>query len=210
MNHNEKRNSKEMDQVLNQQKKGEKAATIVFFVCLVVAAVMIAWQWTDNHGNENGTENTAEKEEKKKDVKIEDISVDGNQMTLKVDRKFEVYDKDPTDTYVDEPPAKALGEIRVAIDGTADFSTEKFQGNMEVEGYELYGNVVGYTANKLDFDGGNKWTYSLDAINASDDENAKLKTLQYSVLISENLREIIIYVYPVDNREDIMIIYSKI
>ena len=80
----------------------------------------------------------------------------------------------------------------------------------KVEGYELYGNVVGYTANKLDFDGGNKWTYSLDAINASDDENAKLKTLQYSVLISENLREIIIYVYQVDNREDTMIIYSKI
>lgn len=209
MNHNEKSNSKEMDQVLNNRKKGKRVAALAVVLCLVVAVCMIAWQWKDSNGNEKEMN---EKEEKTKDVKIEDISVEGDQMTLKIDRKFEVYDKDPTETYVDEPQAKALGEIKVVIDGTADFSTEKFDGKMDVDGYELDGDVVGYCANKLDFgnDKEYKWSYSLDAINASDDENAKLRTLQYSVMISEDLREIIIYVYPVDNHEDIAIIYSKI
>lgn len=204
MNKESKSNERELALLLNKHQKANQMKFIIaiMLMILIVVAVVIV-----NSDKELG------KQQEKKQIKIEDITVDGNRMALNVDRKFYVYDKDPRYLDKDEPSAKILREIDVVFNGVADFDTTKFEGEIKVEGYKLDGNLIGCCANKVFLDKDDEYHYSFSCINACEyvdgSETDNLRILQYNIEISSDLSEIYIMVWMRNDEENVYV-YSKL
>ena len=204
MNKENKSTERELELLLNKHQKVNRMKFVIaiMFVILVVVAVVFV-----------NSDKEPDKQQEKTQIKIEDITVDGNRMALNVDRKFYVYDKDPRYLDKDEPPAKILREIDVVFNGVADFATTKFEGEIKVEGYKLDGNLIGCCANKFFLDKDDEYHYSFSCINACEyvdgSETENLRILQYDIEISSDLSEIYIIVWMRNDEENVHI-YSKL
>lgn len=204
MNKENKSTERELELLLNKHQKVNRMKFVIaiMFVILVVVAVVFV-----------NSDKEPDKQQEKTQIKIEDITVDGNRMALNVDRKFYVYDKDPRYLDKDEPPAKILREIDVVFNGVADFATTKFEGEIKVEGYKLDGNLIGCCANKVFLDKDDEYHYSFSCINACEyvdgSETENLRILQYDIEISSDLSEIYIIVWMRNDEENVHI-YSKL
>ena len=204
MNKENKSTERELELLLNKHQKVNRMKFVIaiMFVILVVVAVVFV-----------NSDKEPDKQQEKTQIKIEDITVDGNRMALNVDRKFYVYDKDPRYLDKDEPPAKILREIDVVFNGVADFATTKFEGEIKVEGYKLDGNLIGCCANKVFLDKDDEYHYSFSCINACEyvdgSETENLRILQYDIEISSDLSEIYIMVWMRNDEENVYV-YSKL
>ena len=204
MNKENKSNEQALTLLLNKHQKVNRIKVIIAFMLMILIVVAVVFV---NSDKELG------KQQEKKQIKIEDITVDGNRMALNVDRKFYVYDKDPRYLDKDEPPAKILREIDVVFNGVADFATTKFEGEIKVEGYKLDGNLIGCCANKVFLDKDDEYHYSFSCINACEYEDGSetdnLRILQYDIEISSDLSEIYIMVWMRNDEENVYV-YSKL
>lgn len=204
MNKENKSNEQALTLLLNKHQKVNRIKVVIAFMLMILIVVAVVFV---NSDKELG------KQQEKKQIKIEDITVDGNRMVLNVDRKFYVYDKDPRYLDKDEPPAKILREIDVVFNGVADFATTKFEGEIKVEGYKLDGNLIGCCANKVFLDKDDEYHYSFSCINACEYEDGSetdnLRILQYDIEISSDLSEIYIMVWMRNDEENVYV-YSKL
>ena len=150
MNKENKSNERELALLFNKNQKVNQMKFIIAIMLVILIVVVVVFI---NSNKE------PDKQQEKKQIKIEDMTVDGNRMALNVDRKFYVYDKDPRYLDKDEPPAKILREIEVVFNGVADFDTTEFEGEIKVEGYELDGNLIGCCANKVFLDKDDEYHY---------------------------------------------------
>lgn len=204
MNKENKSNEQALTLLLNKHQKVNRIKVVIAFMLMILIVVAVVFV---NGDKELG------KQQEKKQIKIEDITVDGNRMALNVDRKFYVYDKDPRYLDKDEPPAKILREIDVVFNGVADFATTKFEGEIKVEGYKLDGNLIGCCANKVFLDKDDEYHYSFSCINACEyvdgSETDNLRILQYDIEISSDLSEIYIMVWMRNDEENVYV-YSKL
>lgn len=204
MNKENKSNEQALTLLLNKHQKVNRIKVVIAFMLMILIVVAVVFV---NSDKELG------KQQEKKQIKIEDITVDGNRMALNVDRKFYVYDKDPRYLDKDEPPAKILRQIDVVFNGVADFDTTKFEGEIKVEGYKLDGNLIGCCANKVFLDKDDEYHYSFSCINACEYvdgcETENLRILQYDIEISSDLSEIYIMVWMRNDEENVYV-YSKL
>ena len=204
MNKENKSNEQALTLLLNKHQKVNRIKVVIAFMLMILIVVAVVFV---NSDKELG------KQQEKKQIKIEDITVDGNRMALNVDRKFYVYDKDPRYLDKDEPPAKILREIDVVFNGVANFDTTEFDGEIKVNGYELDGNLIGYCADKFFLDKDDEYHYSLLCINSCEyvdgSETENLRILQYDIEISSDLSEIYIIVWMRNDEENVHI-YSKL
>ena len=204
MNKENKSNERELALLLNKHQKVNQMKFIIAIMLVILIVVAVVFINSDKE---------PDKQQEKKQIKIEDITVDGNRMALNVDRKFYVYDKDPRYLDKDEPPAKILREIDVVFNGVADFATTKFEGEIKVEGYKLDGNLIGCCANKVFLDKDDEYHYSFSCINACEyvdgSETDNLRILQYDIEISSDLSEIYIMVWMRNDEENVYV-YSKL
>lgn len=204
MNKENKSNERELALLLNKHQKANQMKFIIAIMLVILIVVAVVFINSDKE---------PDKQQEKKQIKIEDITVDGNRMALNVDRKFYVYDKDPRYLDKDEPPAKILREIDVVFNGVADFATTKFEGEIKVEGYKLDGNLIGCCANKVFLDKDDEYHYSFSCINACEYEDGSetdnLRILQYDIEISSDLSEIYIMVWMRNDEENVYV-YSKL
>ena len=189
----------EIDELLQKSKKKKFITLIVFFTCIIVAVILVLTKYL-GEGNFLKTK-----------AKVTDISVNGNTMNINANRKFMVYDKDPTAKYEEEePPAKAMNEIDVVFEGVADYSEGKFDGIIKVADNELEGDIVGYSSAKIESeDEEQNFIYSITGMCTNDDGTSPKGAESYSVDISKDLREILIFVFRF-NEDDPLIIYSKV
>ena len=204
MNKENKSNERELALLFNKHQKVNQMKFIIAIMLVILIVVVVVFI---NSNKE------PDKQQEKKQIKIEDMTVDGNRMALNVDRKFYVYDKDPRYLDKDEPPAKILREIDVVFNGVADFATTKFEGEIKVEGYKLDGNLIGCCANKVFLDKDDEYHYSFSCINACEyvdgSETDNLRILQYDIEISSDLSEIYIMVWMRNDEENVYV-YSKL
>lgn len=204
MNKENNSNERELALLLNKHQKANQMKFIIAIMLVILIVVAVVFINSDKE---------PDKQQEKKQIKIEDITVDGNRMALNVDRKFYVYDKDPRYLDKDEPPAKILREIDVVFNGVADFATTKFEGEIKVEGYKLDGNLIGCCANKVFLDKDDEYHYSFSCINACEyvdgSETDNLRILQYDIEISSDLTEIYIMVWMRNDEENVYV-YSKL
>ena len=128
MNKENKSNEQALTLLLNKHQKVNRIKVVIAFMLMILIVVVVVFV---NSDKELG------KQQEKKQIKIEDITVDGNRMALNVDRKFYVYDEDPRYLDKDEPPAKILREIDVVFNGEDVFKQNNIDRKLiEIDGTE--------------------------------------------------------------------------
>ena len=187
----------EIDNLLKKSKKKSFITMACIFVVILVATILVL-----NNGKINVS---------KDKVKVTDITITNNKMNMNANRKFMVYDKDPTVEYDEtEQPAKAIREIDVVFEGTANYDEGKFEGIIKVDENELQGDIVGYSSGIVESDYKEpKFMYSITAMCANNDGTSPDGATSYDINISKDLSEILIYVYRF-NEDNPLIIYSKV
>ena len=78
----------------------------------------------------------------KKEKPITDIKVNGNEIELDINRKFFLYDEDPLET--EKEKIEPLKEVEVVIKGKGNCNNNKFEGEVNVEGFDLGGNFQSF------------------------------------------------------------------
>lgn len=137
---------------------------------------------------------------KNKEEPVKDIVVDGDTITFDVDRKFYLYNENPLDVEDAEP----IKEINVTLKGTADAATNEFEGEVNVEGFELGGNMQSYYFSKLDGEkkGEYTWDFLAEGVQLQDSETFDGKIYRYQITISSDLKTINFWITKKGNTEE--------
>lgn len=122
----------------------------------------------------------------KKKREVTDIKTNANEIELDVNRKFYLYDKDPLET----EGIEALKEVQVVIKGKGNCDDNKFEGEVNIEGFELGGNFQSYNITKDE----NGYGMTCMGVNLKNEEAVTGPLYNYWVTISEDLKSIHIWI----------------
>lgn len=126
---------------------------------------------------------------------ITDVVIAGNEIQFNIERQFYLYDKDPLDK--ENGKVKPIKEIKVIFEGIGNSETNKYDGKVIVEGFELGGNFQGYYFSKQEED----YSLTCTGLNIAGQEEVEGERYEYSITISEDFREIKIWIFEADESD---------
>ena len=132
--------------------------------------------------------------------KVTDIKCDGDIIEFNVDRQFYLYDDYPLD---EETEVEPLREIEVTLKGTGNCATGEFDGVVNIEGFEMGGNLQSYCIQKLED------IYMIDCLTSNVDylEPVEGNQRYYNIQISDELKEIYIIITELSEQEPVEYTY---
>ena len=126
---------------------------------------------------------------------VTDVVRRQNEVVFNVDRQFFLYDKDPFDK--NNGKVEPIREIKVTFEGTGNSETNEYDGNVIVEGFELGGNFQGYYFSEQE----DEYSLTCTGLNMKDRETVEGERYEYSISISQDFKDIKIWIYEVDESD---------
>lgn len=131
----------------------------------------------------------------KKEKPITDIKVNGNEIELDINRKFFLYDEDPLET--EKEKIEPLKEVEVVIKGKGNCNNNKFEGEVNVEGFDLGGNFQSFYISREE----NGYEMTCMGVNLQNEATVSGPLYNYWITISDDLKLIHIWITEFGNNE---------
>lgn len=131
----------------------------------------------------------------KKEKPITDIKVNGNEIELDINRKFFLYDEDPLET--EKEKIEPLKEVEVVIKGKGNYNNNKFEGEVNVEGFDLGGNFQSFYISREE----NGYEMTCMGVNLQNEATVSGPLYNYWITISDDLKLIHIWITEFGNNE---------
>ena len=118
----------------------------------------------------------------KKEKPITDIKVNGNEIELDINRKFFLYDEDPLET--EKEKIEPLKEVEVVFKGKGNCNNNKFEGEVNVDGFDLGGNFQSFYISREE----NGYEMTCMGVNLQNEATVSGPLYNYWITISDDLK----------------------